>query len=82
MEEKQPPDDPKTLADFLWRMEVNADAIFVREQADCGDRTSPYTAMALSELTPERRAYHMARFVEQWQAASRWKGANVAGLIP
>lgn len=55
-----PPDEPTTLEDWLWYTIHHQDRIFVREQ----DKDGKWDSIALSKITPEKWAKHVARWLE------------------
>lgn len=60
MKQKPPaPDDPKDLAEWLWRLRRYENGIYVREQVD-----GKWTNARLSDLPPERWAFHVARWLD------------------
>lgn len=64
-EEKQTwrsaPNEPKNLMEWLWRLKRYEDGIFVREQGAGGK----WGNAKLSDLPPERWAFHVARWLEE-----------------
>jgi hypothetical protein len=55
------PDEPKSLMEWLWRLLRYEDGIYVREQKPDGK----WGNTRLSELPPERWAFHVARWLEE-----------------
>lgn len=53
-------ENPETLEEWLCRLKTHEDRIFVREKID-----GEWESVALSTLTPERWAYHVARWIEE-----------------
>ncbi len=56
-----PPDTPTTLAEWLWRVRRHESAIYVREKNPNGR----WVTVALADLSPERWAYWVARWLEE-----------------
>jgi hypothetical protein len=52
-------DEPRNLWEWLWRLKRYERGIYVREQVD-----GRWGNVALSDLTPERWAYYVARWLE------------------
>lgn len=57
---QRPPEEPKTLTEWLWRLKRYEKGIFVRELV--GEK---WMNMALADLPPDRWAFHVARWLEQ-----------------
>jgi hypothetical protein len=56
----RPPDEPQNLTEWLWRLKRYERGIFVREKVD-----GRWGNVALKDLTPERWAHHVARWLEK-----------------
>lgn len=56
--EPQPPEEPRTLRDWLWRLKRHERRIFVCRKA--GDR---WVNVALADLPPDEWATHVARWL-------------------
>lgn len=56
----RPPEEPKTLEEWLWRLKRYDKGIFVREQL-----AGKFQNVALADLPPDRWAFHVARWLEQ-----------------
>ena len=54
----EPPENPQNLYEWLWRLKHNEKGIFVREQID-----GVWDAGALSDLPPDKWAYHVSRWI-------------------
>lgn len=53
-------DEPMNLTEWLWRLKRYERGIYVREQVD-----GRWGNVALADLTPERWAHHVARWLEE-----------------
>jgi hypothetical protein len=53
-------DEPRNLTEWLWRLKRYDRGIYVSEQVD-----GRWGNIALADLTPERWAHHVARWLEE-----------------
>jgi hypothetical protein len=56
-----PPDQPQTLAEWLWYTRHHQDRIFVREK----NKDGKWDSLSLSEITPEQWGKHVAKWLEE-----------------
>ena len=55
----EPPEDPTNIEEWLWRLRRYEKDIYVRDKTPDGS----FDAIALSELPPERWAFHVAKWL-------------------
>lgn len=55
-----PPDNPETLAAWLWYVRHHQDRIFIREK----NKDGKWDSLSLSEITPEQWGKRVAQWLE------------------
>lgn len=74
----RPPDEPKTVVEWLWYVKRYDKGIFVREQVK-----SKWRNVALADLPPDRWAFHVARWLNENALPCRVKEPEeMAGVQP
>ena len=68
-----PPEEPKTLADWLWRLKEYENGIFVRVKRD-----GKLDAVSLRNVSPREWGEHVARFLEKGMVPVRVRGPEEA----